>query len=135
MMNGHCECGRVRFEVDGEIDDFSHCHCSQCRRLHGAAYGTFAGVLRKDFRYVSGEDQVKTYASSEKYLRSFCSNCGSSILAAPEMEPDHYYVSMSMIEGNPPHPPAYHVYVGSKATWHEITDNLPQYDTLPDESD
>ena len=134
MINGHCECERVRFEVDGDIVDLSHCHCSQCRRLHGAAYVTFAGVLRKDFQYLSGEDQIRTYASSDKYLRSSCSNCGSNILATPDEEPDIYYVSMGTIEGNPPHPPAYHIFVGSKAAWHEITDDFPQYDSLPNES-
>ena len=42
MLSGHCECGRIRYQVDTGIKDFSHCHCSQCRRLHGAAYATFA---------------------------------------------------------------------------------------------
>ena len=66
MLKGHCECGRVTFEVDSEVKDFSHCHCSQCRRLHGAAYGTFAGVPRDAFRYVTGEEDIKSYWSSEK---------------------------------------------------------------------
>jgi hypothetical protein len=58
MITGHCECGSVRFEVAGDIEDFSHCHCSQCRRLHGAAYATFAGVVRRHFHYLSGEADV-----------------------------------------------------------------------------
>jgi len=128
-MNGHCECGRVRFEVDGEIEDYSHCHCSQCRRLHGAAYATFAGVARDKFRYLSGESEVAVYASSEKNDRVFCATCGSNILVATNQEPDVYYLSMSAINGNPPRPPAYHNFVGSKAQWHEITDDLPQFDT------
>lgn len=103
--------------------------------MHGAAYATFAGVMRSDFRYVTGKDQIRTYASSEKYSRSFCSHCGSNILAAPEEEPDIYYVSMSAIEGNPPHPSAYHIFVGSKAAWHEISDDLPQHEELPNEID
>ena len=131
MINGHCECGRVRFEVDGDIKDFSHCHCSQCRRMHGAAYATFAGVARDGFHYVSGEDDISTYSSSESHQRLFCSKCGSNILVAVDSEPDDLYVSMSMIQGDPPRPPGYHIYVGSKAPWHEITDDLPQYDTEP----
>jgi hypothetical protein len=83
MINGRCECGRVRYEIDGEIMDFSHCHCSQCRRLHGAAYATFAGVARNEFRYISGEGDLNTYASSENNYRVFCAECGSNILKAP----------------------------------------------------
>ena len=131
MIEGHCECGRVRYEVDGDINDFSHCHCSQCRRLHGAAFATFAGVSSDQFRYVSGESDTSAYASSDNHSRVFCAQCGSNILAALDEEPDALYLSMSTIEGDPPRPAGYHIYVGSKAPWHEISDNLKQYDTEP----
>jgi len=130
MMKGHCECGRVQFEAGGEINDFSHCHCSQCRRLHGAAYATFAGVARDKFRVISGESDVSTYASSATHQRHFCSNCGSNILVELTTEPNTLYVSMSMIDGDPPHPPGYHIFVASKAPWHDITDDLPQFDAF-----
>lgn len=133
MIKGHCECGRIRYEVDGDIENFSHCHCSQCRRLHGAAYATFAGVSRGRFRYVAGETDIKVYASSEINDRVFCAECGSSILVDPRQEPEALYISMSTVEGDPPRPPGYHAYVGSKAPWHEITDQLEQYDTEPPE--
>lgn len=128
MLIGHCECNRIQFEVDGEINDFSHCHCSQCRRLHGAAYATFAGVPRKAFRYVSGESDTRTYASSDNHDRVFCGVCGSNILVALSEFPDVLYLSMSTIEGDPVLPKGYHIFVGSKAPWHEIVDDLEQYD-------
>ncbi|MEM7281421.1 MAG: GFA family protein [Pseudomonadota bacterium] len=127
-LKGRCECKRVQFEVTGAINDFSHCHCSQCRRLHGAAFATFAGVERSDFRYISGEDALKSYYSSRKNERVFCGNCGSNILVASNLEPDVFYLSMSALEGDPPRPNPYHAFVGSKAPWHEITDGAPQYD-------
>jgi hypothetical protein len=131
MIHGRCECGRIRYEVDGDIEDFSHCHCSQCRRLHGAAYATFAGVSRDKFRYVSGETDIKIYASSESNDRVFCAECGSNILVDPKQEPEVLYISMSTVDGDPPRPTGYHAFVGSKAPWHEITDDLEQYDTEP----
>ena len=127
MINGHCECGRVRYEVDGDIVDFSHCHCSQCRRLHGAAYATFAGVARDRFRYVSGEADIRVYPSSESNDRVFCAHCGSSILVDAKQEPEFLYLSMSTVEGDPSRPRGYHQYVDSKAPWHAITDDLEQY--------
>ena len=128
MLKGHCECQRVQFEVDGDIVDFSHCHCSQCRRLHGAAYATFAGVNRDEFRYVSGADSVSTYASSPRNDRMFCKICGSTILVDPQDEPEYLYLSMSTLEGDPPRPPGYHAWVSTKAPWHDVTDDLPQRD-------
>ena len=133
MITGHCECGAVSFEIDGEITDFSHCHCSQCRRLHGAAYATFATVATDKFRYLSGEETLGSYASSEKNQRAFCSRCGSNILVSTADYPAELYVAMGVIDGDPAHPDAYHIYASSKAPWHEITDGAPQYDREPPE--
>lgn len=130
MISGQCACGAVKFQVDGDMFDFSHCHCSICRKLHGGVYATFAGVERDRFRYTEGEESLSFYLSSERNVRVFCRNCGSTMLCDPQDEPDALYLSMSAIDGNPPRPAAYHAYVGSKAVWHEITDSDPQYDRL-----
>jgi hypothetical protein len=133
MITGRCECGRVNYHVDSEINDYSHCHCSQCRRLHGAAFASFAGVSRAAFVYDSGEEYLKCYASSKSHGRVFCGHCGSNILVELQSEPESLYLAMGTMEGNPPLPPGYHIYVGSKASWYSITDDLPQYDTEPDD--
>ena len=59
MIEGRCQCGAVRYQADGEISDLSHCHCSMCRKLHGAAFATFADVARNGFRWIAGEDVVE----------------------------------------------------------------------------
>ena len=59
MLEGHCECRKVSFKVNGEINQLSHCHCSQCRRLHGAAYGSYARVMKSEFQYLTGSNEVK----------------------------------------------------------------------------
>lgn len=128
MIQGHCECKRVSYQADCEISDFSHCHCSQCRRLHGAAYATFAGVAADKFRYLSGEEDIRKYYSSDDHERVFCGNCGSNILVRVDGYPDNLYLSMGAVDGNPKLPEAYHIYVGSKAPWHEITDDAVQYE-------
>ena len=46
-------------------------------------------------------------------------------------EPENLYLSMSAIDGDPPRPTGFHIYVGSKAVWHEITDDLEQYEVWP----
>jgi hypothetical protein len=133
MITGHCECGRVSFEADSEITDYSHCHCSQCRRMHGAAFATFAGVHRDKFRYLSGESDLSIYKSSGNHNRVFCSVCGSNIMVELTDFPDQLYLSMSAIEGNPDRPEGYHIFVGSKAPWHEITDDLRKFDEDSDD--
>ena len=132
MITGHCECGRVQYQVDGPIHDFSHCHCSQCRRSHGAAFASFAGVARSAFKIVSGEEEIASYASAPGNLRKFCKTCGSNIGAELGEEPDDFFIAMGTMNGVLELPPGYHIFVGSRATWHDILDDLPQYDTLPE---
>ena len=99
--------------------------------MHGAAYASFAGVETDKFRYLSGEEVIKIYASSDNHERVFCGNCGSNILVSVEDSPDMLYLSMGAVDGNPNLPEAYHIYTGSKAPWHEITDGSVQYDEFP----
>ncbi|NKB36456.1 MAG: GFA family protein [Gammaproteobacteria bacterium] len=132
MLTGHCECRKIQFQANSDINDFSHCHCSQCRRLHGAAFATFAGVSADKFEYLSGKSELSNYNSSAGSKRLFCRNCGSNIMVIVDSEPGVLYLAMSTIEGNPDRPPAYHAFATSKAPWHEINDDLPQHETWGD---
>ncbi len=132
MIKGGCQCGKVQYAADSEVSDLSHCHCSMCRKLHGAAYATFAAVERNKFQWSAGEAVVKAYSSSDTIDRYFCGNCGSQLLVIYKPEPDVAYLTMGTVDGNPDCPPAYHQFVGSKAPWHEITDDQPQHDAWPD---
>jgi len=129
LLHGHCECERVSFIVDGNIEQLSHCHCSQCRRLHGAAYGSYARVAKQKFQYLTGANELKNYASSEGSTRVFCTHCGSNIMVIVADEPKELFLAMGVIDGDPILPDdCHHIFVDSKAPWHNITDDLPQYD-------
>jgi hypothetical protein len=55
---GSCLCGAVAFEVDSFLESAAHCHCSMCRKFHGAEYATYVSVSRESFRLLRGEDSV-----------------------------------------------------------------------------
>ena len=131
MITGHCECEKISFEANCEVSEYSHCHCSQCRRLHGAAYASFAKIELKYFKYLSNTDLLSSYASSGNHERIFCSNCGSNIMVILADYPETVYVAMGVINGDPKLPEPYHIYVGSKAPWHEILDDCKQYNEEP----
>ncbi len=101
MIEGACLCDQIQYAVDGDIDNVSHCHCSMCRRIHGAAFGTYAAVPRENFRWLAGSDLVKVYRSSETVTRTFCSNCGSTLQALFEAEPDVLYLALGTVHGDP----------------------------------
>lgn len=133
MIEGGCQCGALQFRIDGEITDLSHCHCSMCRRLHGAAFVTFAGVSGAALEWTTGNEALKTFASSDKNDRLFCELCGSQLGCISKPEPDMIYLAMGTVDGNPPHPPAYHQFASSVAPWHEINDDLPKHESRADD--
>ncbi|MEE9447094.1 MAG: GFA family protein, partial [Arenicellales bacterium] len=75
---GGCLCGRVRYEITGKLTHADHCHCSMCRRQHGAAFATYASFNVGDFKWTSGETHVKTYETAEGGW-CFCKVCGASL--------------------------------------------------------
>ena len=131
MMRGSCLCGAVRFDVTGPFEEMHHCHCSRCRKAHGAAFSTFAQVGAADFHLLAGAEQLRDYRSSPEVRRSFCGNCGSNLLFRLDPLPDAVWVAVAALDDDPALRPQVHIFVASKAAWHDITDTLPQHDGYP----
>jgi hypothetical protein len=127
VITGGCLCGGVRYEISGPFLRASHCHCSRCRRHSGTAVCTQGRVRREHFRLVAGGDLVRVYAPAAGAVKAFCSICGSSLFGATWPEGPEVSIRLGTVDQDPGIRPQYHTYVGSKATWDEILDDLPQY--------
>lgn len=125
---GSCLCGVVRFEIDEFLPEIGHCHCSMCRKFHGAGYATIAGVARSKFRWTGGKDALKGYTAPNGTTRSFCTQCGSSLtFSSPRAPEDVIEVALGAVDGDPPVQPNAHIFVGSGVSWAAVDDNLPRY--------
>jgi hypothetical protein len=78
MNRGSCLCGAVQFET-GLLTTMVHCHCSMCRKHHGAMFATFLTGAEDGFRWLAGQERIETYRSSEHGFRPFCRTCGSVV--------------------------------------------------------
>ena len=124
---GACLCGAVRFEITLPTRFCAHCHCRNCRRAHGAAFVTWTGVPKEQFRFVEGEDLVTRYRTDTDATRTFCSRCGSTLMYAGPRWEDEVHVARANIDGEIDRQPGVHVYVDHGADWWSIDDDLPQY--------
>ncbi len=126
---GSCLCNAIRFEVDEFEPQTGNCHCSMCRKFHGAAYATLAEARRENFRWIDGEKLIKGYTADNGTTRSFCSNCGSSLtFASPNADPDLVEISLGCFDDEVPVRPDAHIYVASGAKWALPEDDLPRYE-------
>ena len=132
-LMGGCLCGSVRYALLGAAKSVEHCHCSMCRRVHGAFFLSGALVDRDRLRIEQGADNLTTFVSSEGFRRQFCRTCGCPLFMLQDDTPDITYFAAATLDGgkHPGHPRDMecHIHVGSKAEWETIADDLPQFDT------
>lgn len=126
-QRGSCLCKRVTYEITGELTDVLNCHCSMCRKLHAAAFRTRAKVATRDWVTLTGEVFIKFYESSLGEKKGFCSECGSSLFTKFDANPDVLGFPLGTLDTDPKVRATRHVFVGSKAPWFDICDELPQY--------
>lgn len=124
-LAGKCFCGATRFEAVDEFVYAANCHCSNCRRTTGAAFKPFAGIEREKFRLTDGEGGLLIVGDASGH-DAHCGRCGS-LLYSLVREGAYVHVAMGTLADNPSIRPTAHIFVGSKAEWFTITDDLPQY--------
>lgn len=128
-LSGGCLCGAVSYRVADRFAYALNCHCSQCRRATGAAFKPFAGIPAGELRITRGEDVLAAFGDdSGKDIR--CGTCGS-LLYSIVRDGAWAHVTLGSLADTPAIRPTAHIFVGSKAPWFEITDDLPQFAEFP----
>ena len=128
MLTGRCECGAVSYRV---ADDFSYalnCHCSRCRAATGSAFKAFAGIEREKLAVTEGQESLLIYGEPNLHTTR-CGVCGS-LLYSVVRDGAYVHVALGSLVDSPGIRPTEHIFVGSKASWFEITDDLPQNEEL-----
>jgi len=128
MLKGACLCGKVQYEVLALESKMANCHCSMCRKFHGAAFATFGAAKVENFRWLKGKESLKSYTAENGTIRRFCENCGSSLTFSPANDPGKYIeFSLGSLETPILQRPDAHIFVEFKASWYDIKDALPQH--------
>ena len=124
IVKGGCFCGAVAFEIELPTTFCGHCHCSMCRRPHGASFVTWTGVPPERLTIIKGEKDIATYQSSEHGTRRFCRICGSQMFC--QTEPEVVDIALAALHGKIDRDPEAHYYYDSRAEWTNVIDDLPK---------
>ena len=127
-LSGKCYCGTVHYAVADEFRYALNCHCSNCRRATGSAFKPFAGIEREKLIVTQGADKQLIYGREpDKVHDAHCRTCGS-LLYSLVRDGKWVHVTMGTLADAPSIRPTAHIFVGSKAPWFTITDDLPRFE-------
>lgn len=130
MYHGSCLCGEVKIQINGEISDIIHCHCSLCRKNSGSAFATNGFINSAEFTLLSGKEKLTAYSFKPGRFRHFCDKCGSPIYSANEQDPTRYRIRLGLLDCDINEKPISHNFVSSKANWEDLDAQLPRYDAF-----
>jgi hypothetical protein len=122
-LEGSCLCGGVRFEIDGEFEPRSYCHCTSCKRLSGGAATANARVRSDAVRITAGEELLRRYQPKEGSAKTFCSVCGSNLFGAGWPEREFCSVRLPAIDTPFEGRPTRHIFTRSVAAWETLPDD------------
>ena len=124
--HGSSLCGSVSYEVSGFSSPVANCHCTMCRKFHGAAYGTLVPVT--ELTWLSGKEHLKDYVAGNGTIRSFCSECGSSIgFRVKDATLEFIELALSTFDDEIPVIVNAQIYTNHKANWVELDNKLLSY--------
>lgn len=125
-MTGSCLCGSVRFSARAPSLFCGHCHCSMCRRNHGAGFVSWLIVARERFALDAGEIELVHHRSSDHGTRSFCGRCGSTLFFESTKRPDQVDLVLANLDDPSDLAPQFHIHWDDRVDWIHVDDGLPR---------
>lgn len=126
--SGGCQCGAVRFHVEGALGDASVCHCRMCQKAAGNFYLPLVAVGEAKLSWTRGSP--KRFQSSNAAKRGFCDECGTPLTYEA---PDGIALAIGAFDHPEEIAPRIQWGVEAKLPYVDHVPHLPQEETLADQ--
>ena len=123
-MAGSCLCGAIGFTAKAPSKWCAHCHCSMCRKQHGAGYVTWVGMEAAQVQVDDRQNQLNWYESSEGAARGFCGKCGTSMFFKSQRFPGELHLTLAAFDEDIDRAPQAHANYDAHIDWMPIDDTL-----------
>ena len=125
-ISGQCHCGSVKWTATLPHKIALNCHCNMCRSLSGADYSSWVIIPSVQFKILTGNENLTNYQASEKFSKSFCKKCGSTVNCINNDKfPGHIYIAKGNISTDFNIPAKIQVFTEFKASWVKIDESIP----------
>jgi hypothetical protein len=132
-MKGSCNCGKVSFEISGDVAALYQCHCKLCQKQSGSTSNTATIVNESDFIWGSEVGSISHWKKDSGFTSHFCKQCGCPV-PNKIREYNLYWVPMGLVE-NFYIKITTHLWCSSKANWDDISNTGIKHDEMPPDLD
>ena len=123
QARGSCLCGDLRFTLGFPSKWVAHCHCSLCRRAHGAAFVTWVGMEATRCAIDDSHSRLQWYPSTPGAERGFCSRCGSTVFFQSSNWPGELHIALANLHEPADRAPQSHAYWDTHVDWVALDPN------------
>ncbi len=133
VREGGCQCGAVRYRVEGPPVVVAVCHCRECQRQSGSAFGMGAIVRKEQFTLVRGtlKQFTRMAESGAPVVCSFCPECGTRIIHEPQRMAGMVNVRAGTFDDTSWIMPRVQAWTSSKQPWITLSDALMAFERQP----
>ena len=129
-IKGGCLCGAVRYTARADPALVGVCHCRDCQKLTGSAFGFLVGLPRAAFEIEGVLKTTKPADSGRPIVRRFCPEYGSSIVEEPGSRPDLVIINGGTLDDPTSVAPAIEIYCDRELSWVRLG-GMQRYPGMP----
>lgn len=132
---GRCFCGAVQYRINEEPLTVYACHCTDCQKRSGSAFGLSMWVNRAAIEVTQGEAVLQIASGHDDRLRHarLCLQCHTRLWSAPEDRPELAVVRPGTLDDTSWLEPVAHLWTRSAQPWVKIPEGVVRYETQPKE--
>jgi hypothetical protein len=133
-LSGGCQCGQLRYEIRAEPMSVYICHCTECQRQSGGAFGMSMVVPRPSLVYVSGKPATWSRTSDRGNVLDgdMCATCGVRIAHHPKVNPAVSILKPGTLDDTRWLVPVGHIWTRSAQPWVPIPEDTVNFEGHPD---
>lgn len=133
LKTGGCQCGAIRYEITSEPTVIYACHCKECQRQSGSAFGMTAVIAAEHFRLTQGTPRSfpRTGDSGRTMLCWFCPDCGTRIYHSPAGIAENCNIKPGTLDDTSWVKPTAHMWAKSAQPWTTFSEGAMICETQP----
>ena len=120
-----CCCGACALELEGEPTMNGLCHCANCKKRTGSAFGWSVYFADVQIAGRSGDLVMYQPRSATPQTRWFCARCGTTLYWKSDFMPTHTGVAGGCLADQDIPPPTFQASIGGRCLWVGLPDSWP----------